>query len=1124
MLHTQMSARVASSIALLFSLACGCGQPAADKGATPKGKRDFEPSATPTPAPPDPALAVSTPVPELADAVAGLSPARAELARTAALIVDRVRALEVERDVTCWTSFRQLDNFIASKSYSNFATLTKIVAGKALAHGIWLAASARAGGATVTVEDIRAVSKVDAAVPVAKQPGLDQLAVDLGAQQFKDYRTTSEHWRVLSSIVHDELLLAAPRVKPLAPEAADELAIVATKLSLALLTESGEVAAQARSPLIETDHVKVAFTNLKQRFDVIDVPPVAGGVDIDAVRPVLLVLTRMLIDAKIEALRKFNKAGIELAPELNKISKLRVTDDGAAALRAKLGHFAGFIARGYEPMRADNYLADGNFADKALVGRDYIDATYVENATVQLFPYVIMPNGDVRLRFEARPGTIITTEVEPQDVLMLDHQMNAVRDTAIHWVVLQDVWTAQPFAMDPFAGEYLSELVSIVATFWMRRAQTIARASNLEVLDAKSFAGVEDNRFAMVMPVDHEQRVDWTPARQKAKERALAPYGKALFADVSAAWGLPVEVTATGESAAHAGGALPPVGAHSGKQVPEAGKDVGAHSGKQVPEAGKDVGAHSGKQVPEAGKDVGAHSGKQPDQAASAGAAGFDIQKVMGAGIAVGDIDADGDADLFMAGAGLGRLFINTQDGDSRRFVDATEVWGIAADFSDSHHSMFFDHDGDGDLDLLVVRGRSPSLLYDNQGGKFVDVASERKMVTGRGAHVASAFDYDEDGDLDLYVGYYGSASCNRGECEGRNLPSVDGRNGTKNQLFRNDADHYSEVGVAAGVADEGWTLASGTFDYDLDGDVDLYLANDFGANPLFRNEGDGTFVDVAPALGANDRGSGMNVSFADLDGNGAFDVFVSNIDMFSKTIKIVFPNDESVVNLTDGILRSFQYLSGNKLYLNNADASGKRAFVAAEGTWFEPGDRGWGWAGIFFDYENDGDEDVYLANGWIPGSPANDQRNQMFVQADQTFYLAPPSAPEAFPGNSRAVVAFDADLDGDLDLAVNNFGQPPRLLENMQRTANGALRIRLRGKGENTRAVGAVLEARTPKQVQRRQITAGIGYLGQDDEVTHIGLGRAQSADVKVTWPDGSTTEHRKLGVGAVHVLSQSP
>ncbi|MBC8072068.1 MAG: hypothetical protein IAG13_27350, partial [Deltaproteobacteria bacterium] len=484
-------------------------------------------------------------MPDLAAATAALSPPRRQLAQTAAHVVDRIRVLEVERDVTCWTSFRQLDNFIATKSYSNFATLTKIVAGKALVHGVWLAASRAATGPVLSVEDIRAASKIDAELPPDKQPGLERLAVDLGQQQFKDYRTTSEHWRVLLSIAQDELLVDEPQVRPLSPEAAEELALVATRLSLALLTESGEIATLARTPLIEIEHVKTAFINLKQRYAIVDVVP-GARLDVAGAKPALVALTRRLIDAKIEALRAFNKAGDALAPELNKISKLEVTDAGAAALRAKLVRFASFLAGGHEPMRADNYLSDGSFADKPLEGEDYIDAAYVENATVQLFPYVMMPNGDVHMRFEARPGTLVDEPIEPQDVELLDHQMNAVRDTAIHWVVLQDVWAQQPFAMDPFAAEYLSELVSIVGTYWMRRAQTLARASHETTLDAARFEGVDDNRYTMVMPVDHAQEQAWTPARQKAKQALMKRYGAGLFVDVSAAWGLPREVTVVG--------------------------------------------------------------------------------------------------------------------------------------------------------------------------------------------------------------------------------------------------------------------------------------------------------------------------------------------------------------------------------------------------------------------------------------------------------------------------------------------------------------------------------------------------------------------------------------------------
>ncbi|MBL4689517.1 MAG: CRTAC1 family protein, partial [Nannocystaceae bacterium] len=294
-------------------------------------------------------------------------------------------------------------------------------------------------------------------------------------------------------------------------------------------------------------------------------------------------------------------------------------------------------------------------------------------------------------------------------------------------------------------------------------------------------------------------------------------------------------------------------------------------------------------------------------------------------------------------------------------------------------------------------------------------------------------------------------------------------------------------------------------FDYDGDGDQDLYLANDFGANPLLSNDGKGNFVDVAAAVGAADRGSGMNVSFSDIDADGTFDVLVTNIDMFSKTVKVVFPQDESLVDLDERVLRAFQYLSGNKLYSVGRDASDQVRFSAVEGTWFEPGDRGWGWAAPFFDYEGDGDEDLYLVNGWIPKSPADHQRNQMLLRDGTTFYLAPQTSGEAFAGNSRAVAVLDADGDGDLDLAVAGFQEPPRLLRNEQRGGN-FIGVRLVGKGGNTRGIGAVVElAAAGLPVQRRLVTCGIGYLGQDDGVARFGLGRAKTASVVVRWPGGA-------------------
>jgi hypothetical protein len=1055
-MRTFAAGRATLAVVSLALLSCGGGESKVEdpKAATPvdSAGQPASPVAEPGPSAAEPSPAV--------DPLAGITidPAREGLAKTAGSVVARIGELEQHKDVTCWTSFRQLDNFIAEKTYSDAATLTKIVASKALVEAMWVAATEKAAGAPVDAAHLQAVVG-DWAVelPEERKAELQKYADDQNLQIFRDYRTTSEHWRVVLSIATDQLARRAPDVAPLTPEGEDALALLATRVALALLTESGEIATAARSPFIEPDHVQAAYVNLEKKLGLPAAAPrvaPAPAEDDPVALAVRKSITRKMIDAKIEALRAYNHTSGDLHAELDRISKsFPLTDAGADKLFAELQAFAAFFAAGKEPMRADNYLADGNFAAADTPGRSYVDAAYVENAIMQRFPHVMMPNGDLKLRFEPRPGHISARDLEPQDVTLLDHHMNAVRDTAVHWEVLRRVYDEQPFAMDAFAGEYLSEIVSVVATFHLRRAQTMARQQGKTELGPELFEDVEDVGYAMVMP-EVADAPQWGPREEAKAAKVRSKLPAPIFTDVSATSGLPTTLAAA--------------------------------------------------------------TAVDPADLA------FDIQEVMGSGVAVGDVDGDGWSDLFFTGPGLHKLYLGVGESAPGTFRDATKEKGIEGGADDGRGPLFVDFDGDGDLDLFVARSRHPSQLWENRGATFVDVAASRGLVTGHGAHVGTWLDYDRDGDLDLYLGYYGSAACNRGECEGRNLPSLDGRNGTKNQLFRNDGERFTEVGAAAKVDDEGWTLAASAFDYDRDGDLDLYLANDFGANPLFRNEGDGTFVDVATELGAADRGSGMNVSFTDLDGDGAFDVFVSNIDMFSKTIKVVFPEDASVVNLDDRVLQAFQYLSGNKLY-RNVERDGARRFVAVEGEWFPPGDRGWGWAAPFFDVDNDGDEDVYLANGWIPGSPAADQKNQLFLRDGDAFWLADPASPEAFAGNSRAVVAFDADRDGDLDLAVSGYAEPPRLLRNDQATGNGWVEVRLKGTGVNTRGVGAVLVASAGGRTMRRQVTCGVGYLGQDDDVLHLGLGRAKCATVEVTWPSGTTQRFGKLAAGQIHELVEA-
>ncbi|HET6582229.1 MAG TPA: hypothetical protein VFG69_02255, partial [Nannocystaceae bacterium] len=210
--------RRASSLVLALALGCsGSSTPPPQRGSGEPGKgREIDREGRgPTIVDSD-LVEPATAAPSLDDAKEGLAPERAALVDTAAAIVDDIRELEVARDVTCWTSFRQLENFIATKTYSNFAALTKIVAAKALVHGVWIAASERASAAELGKAEITAI--FDPEAPAASVQPARAAPIDLGAQQFEDYRTTSEHLRIVLSIAQDELARRDPRVKPLSDE------------------------------------------------------------------------------------------------------------------------------------------------------------------------------------------------------------------------------------------------------------------------------------------------------------------------------------------------------------------------------------------------------------------------------------------------------------------------------------------------------------------------------------------------------------------------------------------------------------------------------------------------------------------------------------------------------------------------------------------------------------------------------------------------------------------------------------------------------------------------------------------------------------------------------------------
>lgn len=474
---------------------------------------------------------------------------------------------------------------------------------------------------------------------------------------------------------------------------------------------------------------------------------------------------------------------------------------------------------------------------------------------------------------------------------------------------------------------------------------------------------------------------------------------------------------------------------------------------------------------------------------------------VIAGGVAAGDYDRDGFVDLFVIRGQLGasQLFRNAGNGT---FTDATVASGIAAGPGLHSSATFADVDGDGRLDLLVVGFEStPPMLWHNAGdGTFVN-ATVGSGLTLPGEHAFSATfgDYDRDGDLDLFFSLWTS-----------DLPA----SGPNGHLWRNDGSgHFTDVSDLAGVPIFASTRFTPTFDMSFtgnfadvnsDGWPDLLVSADFGASRVLLNGGDGTFSDATDHGVITDE-NGMGSAIGDYDEDGDLDWFVSSI---------WDPN---------GVSEGNWGVSGNRLYRNAGDGTFADVTTAAG---VRVGY--WGWGSTFADLDDDGHLDLIHVNGWGPRDVTDsaefhaDPARIFLSNGDGTFAESAAALGAADTGEGRGVVAFDYDRDGDLDLFYANNSGSPVLLRN-DGSASASLNVTLRGRGGNSEAIGARVRATTGAVTQMRELRAGSNFESQDPAEAHFGLGGAASVDeVRVTWPDGTETTVADVAADASLVLSQ--
>ena len=328
-------------------------------------------------------------------------------------------------------------------------------------------------------------------------------------------------------------------------------------------------------------------------------------------------------------------------------------------------------------------------------------------------------------------------------------------------------------------------------------------------------------------------------------------------------------------------------------------------------------------------------------------------------GLAIGDVNGDGLEDVYVCQPGglPNRLLLRQPDGTT---IDVAAQAGV--DLIDASQSaLFVDLDGDGALDLVLAAAARLLLFRGSGNGEF----SAPLMFDAPGVTSIAVADTDGDEDLDIFACGYASPYDRTGIPE----PYHDAENGQRNLFLRNDGDGiFIDATAEVGLAEAGrrFSLAAAFEDYDNDGDQDLYVANDFGRNALYRND-DGHFTNVAAELGVEDIGAGMGVDWADVNGDGWMDLLVSN--MYSSAGKRIGSLARFHEGAPDEQRAEFlKHARGNSLFLNQQGTGFQDVSEAADIT-----SGRWAWGAVFLDIQNDGWPDIFVPNGFVTGERTKD-------------------------------------------------------------------------------------------------------------------------------------------------------
>ncbi len=527
-------------------------------------------------------------------------------------------------------------------------------------------------------------------------------------------------------------------------------------------------------------------------------------------------------------------------------------------------------------------------------------------------------------------------------------------------------------------------------------------------------------------------------------------------------------------------------------------------------------------------------------------------------GILLVDVDGDGAVDVIVPGR-RPLLFLNDGLG---RFRDATASSGLdRLPEMEASGGAATDVDGDGLPDLFLTNHVSPCRMLKNLGyGKFRDVTSEWGLA-GLSAPYTSAvfFDADRDGRVDLFVACYGDARSTG--------PSYGGLNGVGDRFFRNvnrdGHPFFVDETAASGLGDTGWGFAASACDVDDDGDDDLYVANDFGVNSFFENRstpGRPRFVNVAKTAGVEDEGYGMGCTWGDYDGDGLWDLHVTD---YWTPFQWILRDSRWPMPAIPGSFLARPWMAkimtrrtrGDGLFRNLGGMRFERTSVRAG-----VADGGWAWGTEFVDLDGKGREDLLVVNGMFRATTGKDDevgfwnamgregvnfhdgvwggidfgangmashtpKKLFWNRGDGTFEER--SWIEGFDTreDTRGLAYADLDGDGAPEVVVSCFRGPLLVYANRW-GADGGGRVALRlstPSGFNRDALGAVVRLYAGGRVQLREVRAGSSLMSQSSHDLLFGLGANAKADrVEIRWPDGRRDTLTDVPAGSLVTMEE--